>query len=125
MKDKKDYEVFSIPSAQKRRKNMTENITQIGDMTHTFYLKDMAAYQGHSVVSREIIRKPAGTMTVFAFDQGEGLSEHTAPFDAVVHLLEGGRGELLLRAELKPSRKLISRITRTIPLLLLSASGLD
>lgn len=68
---------------------MAENITQIGDMTHTFYLKDMASYQEHSVVSREIIRKPAGTVTVFAFDQGEGLSEHTAPFDAVVHLLEG------------------------------------
>ncbi len=68
---------------------MAENITQIGDMTHTFYLKDMTSYQEHSVVSREIIRKLAGTVTVFAFDQGEGLSEHTAPFDAVVHLLEG------------------------------------
>jgi quercetin dioxygenase-like cupin family protein len=86
---KKDYEVFSILFSQKRRKSMTENITQIGDTTHTFYLKDMASYQEHSVVSREIIRKPAGTVTVFAFDQGEGLSEHTAPFDAVVHLLEG------------------------------------
>jgi quercetin dioxygenase-like cupin family protein len=49
----------------------------------------MAAYQDHSVVSREIIRKPAGTMTVFAFDEGEGLSEHTAPFDAAVYILEG------------------------------------
>ncbi|MBP7527931.1 MAG: cupin domain-containing protein, partial [Syntrophorhabdaceae bacterium] len=45
--------------------------------------------QEHSVVSREIIRKPSGTMTVFAFDEGEGLSEHTAPFDAAVYLLEG------------------------------------
>lgn len=68
---------------------MTENMTQIGDMTHTFHLKDIATYQEHSVVSREIIRKPAGTMTVFAFDKDEGLSEHTAPFDAVVYLLEG------------------------------------
>ena len=68
---------------------MTENLTQIRDMAHPFYLKDMASYQEHSVVSREITRKPAGTVTVFAFDQGEGLSEHTAPFDAVVHLLEG------------------------------------
>jgi len=68
---------------------MTENFTQIGDLTQTVHLKDMAAYQEHSVVSREIIRKPAGTVTVFAFDQGEGLSEHTAPFDAMVYLLEG------------------------------------
>jgi len=68
---------------------MAENFTQIYDYTNVFALKDMAAYQDHSVVSREIIRKPSGTLTVFAFDQGEGLSEHTAPFDAVVYLLEG------------------------------------
>lgn len=52
-------------------------------------LADLAAYQEHSVVSREIISRPAGTVTVFAFDQGEGLSEHTAPFDALVHIIEG------------------------------------
>jgi quercetin dioxygenase-like cupin family protein len=52
-------------------------------------LKDLAAYQVQSIVSREIIKKPAGTVTVFAFDDGEGLSEHTAPFDALVHVLEG------------------------------------
>lgn len=68
---------------------MTENFTRIGDLTKMFNLKDMAAYQDHSVVSREIIRKPTGTVSVFAFDQGEGLSEHTAPFDALVYLLEG------------------------------------
>jgi len=68
---------------------MTENITKIADTTNVFALNDMAAYQEHSVVSREIIRKPTGTMTVFAFDAGEGLSEHTAPFDAAVYILEG------------------------------------
>jgi quercetin dioxygenase-like cupin family protein len=52
-------------------------------------LKNLTAYQDHSVVSREIIKKTAGTVTVFAFDEGEGLSEHTAPFDAFVHILEG------------------------------------
>lgn len=52
-------------------------------------LKELAAYQDHSVVSREIIKKPAGTVSVFAFDEGEGLSEHTAPFDALVLILEG------------------------------------
>lgn len=52
-------------------------------------LTDLVAYQGGAVVSREIVRKQAGTVTVFAFDAGQGLSEHTAPFDALVYLLEG------------------------------------
>ena len=52
-------------------------------------LAGLAAYQGHSVVSREIIRKPSGTVSVFAFDEGEGLSEHTAAFDALVYILDG------------------------------------
>ncbi|MRR18156.1 MAG: cupin domain-containing protein [Deltaproteobacteria bacterium] len=68
---------------------MEENITQINDFTKAFKPSDLAVWQAHSVVSREIIRKPSGTMTVFAFDQGEGLSEHTAPFDAAVYILEG------------------------------------
>lgn len=68
---------------------MTENFIATGNTTRAFQLKDAAQYQEHSVVSREIIRKPSGTMTVFAFDEGEGLSEHTAPFDAAVYLLEG------------------------------------
>ncbi len=46
-------------------------------------------YQQGAVVSRQVIAKPSGTMTLFAFDRGEGLSEHTAPFDALVHVLEG------------------------------------
>ena len=46
-------------------------------------------YQEGSVVSREILRKGTGTVTVFAFDAGQGLSEHTAPFDAMVHVLDG------------------------------------
>lgn len=46
-------------------------------------------YQEGSVVSREIIKKPTGNVTVFGFDEGQGLSEHTAPFDALVHVLEG------------------------------------
>ncbi len=45
--------------------------------------------QPGTVVSRTLVRKPAGTVTVFAFDAGEGLSEHTAPFDALVLGLEG------------------------------------
>ena len=46
-------------------------------------------YQASSVVSRTIITKDTGTVTVFAFDEGQGLSEHTAPFDALVYVLDG------------------------------------
>jgi len=52
-------------------------------------LKDLIDYQEGSVVSREIISKKTGTVTLFAFDKGQGLSEHTAPFDALVFCLDG------------------------------------
>jgi quercetin dioxygenase-like cupin family protein len=52
-------------------------------------LVNLVDYQVGSVVSRTIIDKPAGTLTLFAFDAGQGLSEHTAPFDALVYLLDG------------------------------------
>ena len=52
-------------------------------------LSAMAAYQEGSVVSREIIKKDVGSVTVFAFDKGQGLSEHTAPFDALVNVIDG------------------------------------
>ncbi len=78
---------------------MKDTLKQIDNLTGVQIVKDMAAYQDHSVVSREIIRKPAGTVSVFAFDAGEGLSEHTAPFDAMVYILEG---EAEIRIEGKP-----------------------
>ena len=46
-------------------------------------------YQEGSIVSRTIVEKPSGTLTVFAFDRGQALSEHTAPFDALVQVVEG------------------------------------
>jgi quercetin dioxygenase-like cupin family protein len=49
----------------------------------------LVSYQDGSIVSREIVRKPTGTVTIFAFDQGQSLSEHKAPFDALVQVLEG------------------------------------
>ena len=52
-------------------------------------LIDLADYQEGSAVSRTVIDKKTGTVTFFAFDEGQGLSEHTAPFDALVYLLEG------------------------------------
>jgi quercetin dioxygenase-like cupin family protein len=50
---------------------------------------ELAAYQDGSVVSRALLKRSGGTITFFAFDSGQGLSEHTAPFDAVAHVLEG------------------------------------
>jgi len=52
-------------------------------------LADLVQYQEGSVVSRMIINKKAGTVTLFAFDEGQGLSEHTTPFDALAHILHG------------------------------------
>ena len=50
---------------------------------------ELVNYQDGAIVSREIVKKPTGTVTAFAFDDGQGLSEHTAPFDALVQVLEG------------------------------------
>jgi quercetin dioxygenase-like cupin family protein len=50
---------------------------------------ELVNYQDGAIVSRELVKKPTGTVTVFAFDEGQGLSEHTAPFDALVQVLEG------------------------------------
>jgi quercetin dioxygenase-like cupin family protein len=52
-------------------------------------LEDLIGYQEGSVVSRTIIDKTAGTVTLFAFDENQGLSEHTAPYDAMVYVLDG------------------------------------
>jgi len=56
---------------------------------------DLVAYQSGSVVSRTIVKNAAGTVTVFAFDEGQGLSEHTAAFAALVHVL-GGEVEITI-----------------------------
>lgn len=58
-------------------------------------------YQEGAVVSRTIADKPVGTVTVFAFDQGQGLSEHTAPYDAIVQVIDG-------EAEITIAGKIIS-----------------
>jgi quercetin dioxygenase-like cupin family protein len=51
--------------------------------------QELVAYQAGAIVSREIVKKKTGTVTVFALDKGQGLSEHTAPFDALVQVLDG------------------------------------
>ena len=52
-------------------------------------LAELVNYQEGAVVSRTLLNRSTGTVTLFAFDEGQGLSEHTAPFDALAHLLEG------------------------------------
>jgi len=52
-------------------------------------LADLIGYQEGAVVSRTLLKKPTGTVTLFAFDRGQELSEHTAPFDAMVQVLDG------------------------------------
>lgn len=63
-------------------------------------LADLVDYQQGSVESRTIIDKKAGTLTLFAFDEGQGLSEHIAPFDALVYVLAG-------KAEVTISKKTV------------------
>jgi len=52
-------------------------------------LAELVNYQEGAVVSRSLVGRATGTVTLFAFDEGQGLSEHTAPFDALAHVLEG------------------------------------
>jgi len=68
---------------------MTQNQAVTPGFEGVVFASALVTYQPGTVVSRTLVRKPAGTVTAFAFDAGEGLSEHTAPFDALVLNLEG------------------------------------
>jgi len=65
---------------------MTDNMEITGA---AFGIVEGVAYGEGAVVSRTLVKRKAGTLTLFAFDQGQGLSEHTAPFDATVLIVEG------------------------------------
>lgn len=65
----------------------------------TLKIADLVDYQDGSVVSRIVVKAETGSVTLFAFDQGQELSEHTAPFDALVHVLDG---EVEIRISGKP-----------------------
>ena len=65
---------------------MSEASNLIGVVLNT---KEMVSYQPGTVVSRTVIDKSVGTVTLFAFESGQGLSEHTAPFDALVQIIDG------------------------------------
>jgi quercetin dioxygenase-like cupin family protein len=58
-------------------------------MSEIMKLKESVAYQDHAIVSKTLVEKQGGTITLFAFDSDQNLSEHTAPFDALVQIMEG------------------------------------
>jgi quercetin dioxygenase-like cupin family protein len=60
-----------------------------------FSLPELAQYGDDAIVSRTLMKRPTGTVTLFAFDQGQELSEHTAPFDAIAQVLDG-QGEFII-----------------------------
>ena len=67
----------------------TQGTANMNDIPKAENLADMIQYQDGSVVSRTLLEKKSGTVTLFAFDQGQGLSEHSTPFDAMVQVLDG------------------------------------
>ena len=58
-------------------------------MPEIMNVKEMVAYQKGAIVSKTLVEKETGTVTLFAFDEGQALSEHTAPFDALVQVTDG------------------------------------
>ena len=65
-------------------------------------IASLVEYAPKSIVSRQLIKNDAGTITLFAFDQGQSLSEHTAPFDAVVQIVDG-QAELIIDGQSVPA----------------------
>ena len=75
--------------------NKKERPGVVAPVAQAIALANHVNYGDDSVVSRTLIDKTAGTLTLFAFDKGQGLSEHTAPYDATVQVLEGA-GEFVI-----------------------------
>lgn len=69
--------------------NSTTNASSEIAGAEAFSLSDLVTYQNGSVVSRAVLKREKGNVTIFAFDEGQGLSEHTSPFDALVQDVEG------------------------------------
>ncbi len=66
--------------SREKKENLTEQVIK---------LRELVAYQSGSIVSRMLVYTRSGTITIFAFDEGQGLSEHTAPYDAILQILDG------------------------------------
>lgn len=86
-----------------KAKKSPKNAAGRGKVTkgEVFDLAKLVEYSEDSVVSRTIIQKETGTVTIFAFDEGQGLSEHAAPFDAMVYVADG---EAVITISKKPHR---------------------
>src|SRR5512146_3241192 len=78
-----------LPHIRSRSSKSEENPMPSAPKAQVLKLADLVSYQDGSIVSRQITQAEAGNVTLFAFDAGQELSEHSAPFDALVHILEG------------------------------------
>jgi quercetin dioxygenase-like cupin family protein len=78
-------------------------------------LAELVEYQDGSVVSQTLVKERAGTVTVFAFDAGEGLSEHAAPFDALLYVVDGRANVRVAGTEHAMSAGAIIRLPAGIP----------
>jgi quercetin dioxygenase-like cupin family protein len=72
-----------------------KNTRKMLETSKSFELKELISYAKNSIVSRTIAERKTGTLTVFAFDKDQGLSEHSAPFDAIVQVIDG-TGEFII-----------------------------
>lgn len=68
---------------------MSEEEVPVGDQLEVSRLVDLVSYQDGAIVSRILVKRDTGTVTLFAFDAGQDLSEHTTPYDALVQVLDG------------------------------------
>ncbi len=68
---------------------MEKNTSAKLPLAEAVRLEKLIDYSANAIVSREIVKTKTGTLTLFAFDAGQGLSEHSAPFDAIVQILDG------------------------------------
>ena len=84
-----------------KRESKLKAVGKLGVTPHG--VVELIDYQANAVVSRQILKAKTGTVTVFAFDEGQGLSEHTAPFDALIQVLDG-EAEITISGKAHPVR---------------------
>jgi quercetin dioxygenase-like cupin family protein len=81
-----NYHINTLPHHHIKKMVTMDKVINKGEK---FDVADAVGYSAQSVVSKQVLKKETGNITLFAFDKGEGLSEHTAPFDALVSILDG------------------------------------
>jgi len=96
---------------------MSENQKTSGELKHSqiYALNELINYADGSVVSRTIAKNNAGTITLFAFDAGQGLSEHSAPFDALVQIVDGQALITISGKEIKATKGELVLMPANIP----------